>query len=107
MPTEVPQASLLPLAFVVGRTVLGKMDSLFEQARDVRLERATMRGSLTGKLRLNLRFDLNGNSQMAPPFQFMPYPHPPSPPPAHPSFLKNQSHANRATTLNAPGSSNK
>jgi hypothetical protein len=39
----------------------GKIDSLFEQARGIRLNRATARGGLTGEFSLNLGADVNGD----------------------------------------------
>src|ERR1022692_1216912 len=51
----------------------GKKDSLFEQARGIRLHRAAVGGSLAGELGLNLRCDVNRDRHM-PPYQAMPYP---------------------------------
>jgi hypothetical protein len=42
-----------------------KMYRFFEQARGMRLDCAAMRGSLTGKLGLNLGSDVNGDRHAA------------------------------------------
>jgi hypothetical protein len=58
-------SSILPSPLAVRCVPTRKVDSLLEQTRDIHFDFTTVRRSLTGKLGLNLGFDVNDDNHVA------------------------------------------